>query len=290
MQRKSDLEKENDTSDGTCGDERAHDADPTEAQQPGQRRPKREPIAFARMTKHQYSNLCALWRSGVDATCQALSMRSEALKSDVPLGGHAGKDDNELSLLLSHHQGSDHEVRILLVYWTNSIRRIGKAVSLDEQMRVVNIPNFVKSHEDFSKAEIVLPAVGAHMRKAKADREQVPQDALRLKGMFEAAFTPLTGMTQITCLESESCFICERESHEDTAAGANVKEKASNDGGQADMVCVFCLLASHRSCCEQLLHHWREADNDMRHKHLGFRRRKFNLNMIPSSLFGEISP
>lgn len=239
-------------------------------------------------TLTQLTALTKQWRESADTSALALRERAAAIKSKVPVGG-SGADDRQLSLVLTHGgsdpvgSGAAHHLpfsRVLFVHWLNPVTRIGKPVSLDARQCVVHIPNFVKNQEDFSAGEILHPAIGARMRKSR-DREEVPAPIRRIRDMFCASYTPLTGLEEG---EETCCFAC-------SIGGRAFSEDGVEDGGRessqsADMRCAFCLLPSHRDCQQSLMEDLKALQGNARASQaLRAKMADFTRDMVPASLF-----
>lgn len=227
------------------------------------------------------SKAVAAWRGEVNANVQSLQERYLAVKS-IPVGGPSD-DDRQLSLVLIHDSGEESSegasanVRVLFVYWLPMKRLVGKPVTLDEEGFVQHVPNFIKSEEDFSGAEIIHPAIGARMRKAKHDWEQVPNSICRLKDMFETAWTPVTGFEEWATSE---CIVCKKNEVE---TDAQVQEFSPITK------CAFCLLCFHTECMETLVKELPTLESK-RKKLLNSGVDKLNIETIPRSLVCATTP
>ena len=197
----------------------------------------------------------------MNTSLKCLCERDHAL-ANVPVGGPP-EDDKQVSLVVTKGSTS----RVLFVYWLPLKKLVGKPVTLDGEGRVQHVPNFVKSQEDFSQAEVIYPACGARMRKFHDDWEHVSETAVRLKDMFDAAFTPTTGFEDWS---TNPCYVC-------------AKGGFGSDAFMPVSKCALCLLCSHPTCMKGLVQSFPE-EVSKRNKMLKLELGNFKRPMVPSSI------
>lgn len=229
--------------------------------------------------RHLSTSLSA-WSEEVHASCN--SLLDLRLSHDIPPGGPPG-DSGQVSLVVSFgdtsltsasaaesERGASHVdhvgVRVQWVHWTYPTKRLGKPVTLDDSGGIIYVPNFVKSQQHFE--HVIHPAIGACMRRSKY-RDHVPQPIQRLKTMCDTAFAALP-------IDDPSCFICG-----DDDAGAL----------PPDVRCMFCLLHSHRKCCNTLMDYLQAMTTNGSFKTKYDPRKlkvsNFSLDMVPPILFAQ---
>ena len=258
------------------------------------------------------SKVCLAWRKEVALSIDSLLECHR--HRNTPVGGPPD-DDRQLSLILSRNAASplaiaksasgagqssltvrgkggkkrkadadaetesqNEEYRILLVYWLPLQKMVGKPISLDDKGCVIHIPNFVTSREDFSKAEVIHPAIGARMKKARDEREKVSESVLRLKSMCETFLEPFTGFEDC----DTHCFVCGK----DLLDASDVHNHDADSGG---MRCPFCLLCTHSECSAELATKLTGLELS-KQKKLLMASKEFDLGMLPSFMSSPSSP
>lgn len=205
----------------------------------------------------------------------------EAAIKQVPVGG-SGDNDRQLSLIVSRGQTgisvTDADIRVSFVYWLPLKRLVGKVVPVDADGLVHHVPNFIKSEEDFSAAEVLHPAVGAQMRKARDAWEHVSATSLRLKSMFDVGLASSTGFEEWSTSE---CYICKKN-------GFDAVKDESGAHDSPVVKCPLCLLCCHIDCMHRL-HEGLPKETGKRKKMFKIAHDKFSVTMIPASLFSTTS-
>ena len=132
----------------------------------------------------------------------------------------------QCSLVISQHGGT---VEANFVSWVRPIKNLqGRVVSLDESGCIIYPSNFLPAL-DFRQCLMVLPSIGAKVRKQS--REEVSNWMVRLRDMINIAADGGDEVSLSTSLPK--CGLC-TESH-------------------APMFrCPFCMHHYHRRCTEQL--------------------------------------
>lgn len=226
------------------------------------------------------SQYCSRWRGNLSLSLECIVEAHEAIQN-VPIGG--ANDSREISLVLSRSNSNfcaetDKEiqdVRVIFVYWIPPLRKlIGKPVPVDNETGLVpHVPNFLKTEERFDVpgAEIIHPACGVHMRKAKDDRESISKSILRLKAIYEVAFTPITGFEEWSGLPCQICALRSKLQQPAVEESIGVRR------------CSLCLMDFHDQCCNSL----KEAlpsDVSKRSKLLKIAKKKFTTNLVPNAI------
>lgn len=247
-------------------------------------------------TPAEISQTCMIWRKQIASSIDCLLERHNA--RHVPVGGPP-ENDRQLSLILARgpvcptilsgpgvrqptkrrkgkHDSADQnaiqEVRVLFVFWLPTSDRVGKPVSLDGEGCVINIPNFVKSQEDFNSAEIIHPAIGVKMRRNKDEREKVPESIIRLKQMYESLHEPFTGFEG----DQTTCFVCKRDLLDDLIEIYR---------------CPLCLISAHSACTSSLASSIQNMPESKRQKLLNAdSQKRFRLEMLPSAMVAATAP
>ena len=222
------------------------------------------------------------WRNAAKLSCESFIDAAESLSQ--PVGG-SGSDDGQASLLVVPAAASsphaDGRVRVMFVHWDNPVTPVGKPLQLDANNCIINVPNFVKSQERFCEASIVHKAIGSRMRKLREDREQVMPNIRRLKELCETFISPVRNFE----MDDEHCFVC---AHGMTHVSTDATHSDASLMGT--MKCMFCLLASHRACCDQLMTQIQEFKKESNNSAAGkfvLRVSGFTLDMVPAILFTE---
>ena len=218
------------------------------------------------------------WSGEVHLSCDSLLDLS--FSHGIPPGGSPG-DSGQVSLVVSFgdtsltsaspaepERGANHVdhlgVRVQWVHWTYPTKRLGKPLTLDDTGGIIYVPNFVKSQQYFE--HVIHPAIRACMRRSKF-RDHVPEPIRRLKTICDTAFAGLS-------IDEPSCFICG-----DDDAGAL----------PPDFRCMFCLLHSHRKCCNTLMDYLQVvvANGSFKTKYdpRKLKVSNFSLDMVPAILF-----
>ena len=234
------------------------------------------PHASALVPASAVSKYMVKWRSNISESLKALVGRDEAVRT-VPIGGQA--DARQISLLLStsnvKKSGSDEpelqDVRVLFVYWLPMKHLVGKPVPVDGESGLVsNVPNFLKTEEKFGgkNTEIIHPATGVFMRKARDDREYVPKEIMRLKNMFDVALSPCTGFEEWSCCP---CGVCGSD---------DIDPLSSDQHARQVKPCSLCLMHLHDSC-EDSLANSLPVDADKRNKIMKVKTGSFHVGMVP---------
>lgn len=265
---KKDAEKNNEATEPSLAAESSH-GEPSPPGPPGETKQLASKLA-ARATPGMLSKFCLKWRTSILQSIQCLVERDEAVKSQ-PVGGQA--ESRQLSLLTMRPTSSDVEHRILFVYWLPMKHLVGKPVPVDPDTRLIShVPNFLKTEESFAgpHVEIIHPAIGASMRKARDERETVPDHIMRLKHMYEVALSPCTGFEEWSGMPCEVCSL-DPVGTVDESSSLPVKR------------CSLCLLDMHEECAERLSHCF-PSERPKIAKLLNVADKNFKLSMIPRSM------
>lgn len=140
--------------------------------------------------------------------------------------------------LLLHHNVATGCLEACIASWVKPFRSLsGRAVALDDNNRIIYPSHFVERN-DFSTCFMMIPSIGARVRKS--DREQVQPWVLRFRNMLEVCIDG-----GITHADSAKCAACTLQQHRH-----HHEESLSWPSGVHQ--CAFCLQFFHKSCSQQM--------------------------------------
>ena len=150
----------------------------------------------------------------------------------------------QCSLVLCNHGAGAGTVEACIVSWTKPFRDLkGRIVALDDTHCIMYPSHFVKPVTSLSKCFMIVPSIGARVRKK--EREHVKPWVRRLRDMHNVAAD--SGHSLGVDSDSLTCFICSYQSSTDDSClfddpdDWNIRR------------CAFCLRYYHRHCSQQLV-------------------------------------
>ena len=157
---------------------------PLESQEPDSDSIDRESLhALKEAPTHQLDVAMDRWVRSIELTAEALRCRFD--DSQTLTVGH----NSNISLVLSHelHQGVS-DMQVLFVQWSNSVIRMGRHLSIDENDGVVCPVYFMQQAVSYRNSEIIHPAVGVCVRRAKkGHRPVLPPHIRRLYDIYSTS-------------------------------------------------------------------------------------------------------
>ena len=150
----------------------------------------------------------------------------------------------QLSLILCENQNTGG-VEACLVSWLRPLKNLqGRRISLDDTSNVIYPSHFTEERSDFRRCYMVLPSVGARVRKQA--REHVESWVLRLRDMYNTA---ADGGVQQELGEPARCKGCMFQ-RDDSSSSSSVGAHRSDD--LTLHKCALCLQHFHTACSEQM--------------------------------------
>lgn len=156
----------------------------------------------------------------------------------------AGSLNPQLSLILCENQNSGG-VEACLVSWLKPYKNLqGRRISLDDTNNVIYPSHFTEERTDFRKCYMLLPNVGARVRKQA--REHVESWILRLRDMCNTAADGGVQQELGVPARCKACIFQRDDSSSSSGIGAS---------GLDDLElhkCALCLQHFHSECSQQM--------------------------------------
>lgn len=191
------------------------------------------------LTQQQIIDALQKWKCEVDKSLQSCATMAESLRR-LDVDYYDATLSSDVSLVL-HAKSADDSVDVSYITWVKPHKKLqGRIVSLDESDCIVYPSHFHAAKLTFTGSIMILPCVGARVRKSQ--REEVPADVRRLRQMFTTSVTTdldESGVFANLVTDLEGALLC-------IACGSDRSAVAR---------CALCLCGLHTKCGRDLSTH-----------------------------------